>query len=154
MISVEQGPVQIQKLMTDTPAVVASMLGLLALILAAVGIYGVVAYLVTQRTREIGIHIALGARSRDVISMVTRQTLRPVAWGAGIGLIGAFCLSGVLAALIAMPDMPDLTYGAGAFHPATFVGVLAVLALAVLIASFLPVRRATRVEPSVALRNE
>jgi ABC-type antimicrobial peptide transport system permease subunit len=155
MISVEQGPVQIQKLMTGAPAVVASMLGLLALILAAVGICGVVSYLVTERTREIGIHIALGAGRHDVISMVTRQTLRPVAWGAGIGLlIGAFCLSAALAALIAMPDVPDLTYGAGAFHTATFLGVLAVLVLTVLIASFIPVRRATRVEPSVALRNE
>ena len=154
MISLEQGPMQIQKLMAGTPAVVASTLGVLALTLAWVGVYGLVSQLVTQRTREIGIRIALGAQDRDVIHLVLRQTLRPVVWGAVIGLIGAFCLSGLLAALIVFPDVPDLTYGAGAFHPATFLGVLAVLTMVVLIASFFPVRRATRVEPAVALRNE
>ena len=80
--------------------------------------------------------------------------LRPVGWGAIVGLLGAACLSGVLAALVAMPDVPDLTDGAGAFHPATFLGVLATLTGVVLAASFIPVRRATRVEPAIALRNE
>ena len=154
MLSLEQGPMEIQKLMSEAPALVASSLGLLALLLASVGVFGVVSYLVTQRTREIGVHIALGAQKRDVIRMVLGQSLRPVAWGAVIGLIGAAGLSGLLATMVALPDVPDLTYGAGAVDPVTFLGVLAVLTMVVLAASFLPVRRATRVEPAVALRNE
>jgi putative ABC transport system permease protein len=154
MLSLEQGPMEIQKLMSEAPALVASLLGVLALLLASVGVFGVVSYLVTQRTHEIGVHIALGAQNRDVIRMVLGQSLRPVAWGAAIGLIGAIGLSGLLAAMVALPDVPDLTYGAGAVDPVTFLGVLAVLTLVVLAASFLPVRRATRVEPAVALRDE
>jgi predicted permease len=154
MLSLEQGPMEIQRLMSEAPALVASMLGLLALLLASVGVFGVVSYLVSQRTREIGVHIALGAQSRDVILMVLRQSLKPVGWGAVVGLIGAVGLSGGLAAMVALPDVPDLTYGAGAVDPVTFLGVLGVLTLVVLVASFLPVRRATRVEPAVALRND
>jgi predicted permease len=154
MVSLEQGPMEIQKFMSEAPALVASTLGLLALLLASVGVFGVVSFLVTQRTREIGVHIALGARNRDVIRMVLGQSLRPVMWGAAIGLAGAIGLSGLLAAMVALPDVPDLTYGAGAVDPVTFLGVLAVLTVVVLAASFLPVRRASRVEPAVALRNE
>jgi len=154
MLSIEQGPMEIQKLMSEAPALVASLLGLLALLLASVGVFGVVSYLVTQRTREIGVHIALGAQNQDVVRMVLGQSLRPVAWGAAIGLTGAIGLSGLLTAIVALPDVPDLTYGAGPVDPVTFLGVLATLTLVVLAASFLPVRRATRVEPAVALRNE
>ena len=82
------------------------------------------------------------------------QTLRPVAWGAAVGLLGAFGVSALLRALIVMPDVPDLTYGAGAFDPLTFLGVLSVLAAVVAIAALIPMRRATRVDPAVALRNE
>jgi ABC-type antimicrobial peptide transport system permease subunit len=154
MVTVEQGPVQIQRLMAKAPAFVACALGLLALVLAAVGIYVMVSYLVSQRTREIGIRLALGARNSDVIRMVFRQALSCVVWGAGIGLIGSLGLATLLWKLLVMPDVPDLTYGAGPFDPATFLGVLAVESAAVLLASFLPVRRATRVEATVALRNE
>jgi len=154
IVSMEQGPVRIQELMAQAPAVAAAVLGGLALILACLGIYGVVSHLVSQRTREIGIRIALGAARWDVLTVVGNQTLRPVAWGAAAGLLGAFGVSGFLRALIVMPDVPDLTYGAGAFDPVTFLGVLTVLGAVVVVAAFVPMRRATRVEPVVALRNE
>jgi putative ABC transport system permease protein len=136
------------------PALVSSTLAFLALVLASIGIFGTISYLVTQRTREIGIRIALGARNRDIIQMVLKEGLRAVAWGAGIGVIGAVALSALLSALVVMPDAPDLTYGAGAFDAPTFIAVLAVLCVVVLVGIFLPVRRATRVAPMVALRNE
>jgi putative ABC transport system permease protein len=154
VVTMEQGTMQIQRMMAQLPALVASALGLLALILAAVGIYGTVSYRVAQRTREIGIRLALGARDSDVIRMVLRDGLSAVGWGAGLGLVGSFGISALLSKLLVMPDVPDLTYGAGAFDPATFLGVLAVLATAVLTASYGPVRRATRVEPTVALREQ
>jgi ABC-type antimicrobial peptide transport system permease subunit len=154
MVSMEQGPLRIQELMAKAPAVAAAVLGGLALILACVGIYGVVSHLVSQRTREIGIRLALGAARWDVVAAVGNQTLRPVACGGAVGLLGAFGVSGLLRALIAMPDAPDLTYGAGAFDPVTFLGVLSALGAVVVIAAFVPMRRATRVEPAVALRSE
>jgi predicted permease len=154
LITMEQGPVRIQELMAQAPAVAAAVLGGLALILACLGIYGVVSHLVSQRTREIGIRMALGAARWDVLAVVGSQTLRPVAWGAAVGLLGAFGVSGFLRALIVMPDVPDLTYGAGAFDPVTFLGVLCVLGAVVVVAAFAPMRRATLVDPAVALRNE
>ncbi len=154
IVSLKQGPVRIQELMAQAPAVAASVLGGLALILACLGIYGVVSHLVSQRTREIGIRMALGASRRDIIAAVGSRTLRPAAWGTAAGLVGALGVSGLLRTLIVMSDMPDLTYGAGAFDPVTFLSVLIVLWAVVALAAFVPMRRATRVEPVVALRNE
>jgi macrolide transport system ATP-binding/permease protein len=153
LITLEQGPVQIQKLMTDIPGTVALVLGLLALVLASVGVYGVVMYLVTQRIRVIGIHMALGAQRLDVIWLILREGLGCVAQGTLIGLFGAGCLSAMLATLAKTPDLPDLTYQAGVFDPATFLIVLIALALAVTAACLLPVYRATRVDPAIALRS-
>src|SRR5262249_51254595 len=127
IVTLEEGPVAIQRMMADAPALAASALGFLALVLAAVGIFGVASYLVARRTRAIGIHMALGAQSRDVVGMVLWQSLRPVAWGAGTGLVGALGVSALLRTTVVMPDVPDLTYGAGAFHPATYVAVSAIL---------------------------
>ncbi len=152
--SMQQGPVRIQELMARAPAVAASVLGGLALLLACLGIYGVVSHLVSQRTREIGIRTALGASRWDVMAVVGSQTLRPVAWGAAAGLLGAVGVSGLLRTMIVMPDVPDLTYGAGAFDPVAFLGVLSLFGAVVLIAAFVPMRRATLVEAAVALRNE
>jgi ABC-type antimicrobial peptide transport system permease subunit len=154
LLTLEQGPVQIQRLLAEAPAMVSSILGIVALVSAAIGIFGTVSYLVVRRRREIGIRLALGAQNRDVIRMVMTQGLRAVAWGSGIGLIGALGLSTLLSAMVVFPDLPDLTYGAGAFNVTTFLGVLTVLCAVVLIASFVPVRRATRVEPMTALRDE
>jgi predicted permease len=154
LVTLEKGPIRIQKLMTDVPGMVALVLGFLALILASVGVYGVVMYLVEQRIRVIGIHMAIGAQRRDVIWLVLREGLRCVAYGTAIGLAGALGLSGALASIGKTPDLPDLTYQAGVFHPATFVVALMTLGLAVAAASILPVYRASRVDPVIALRNE
>ena len=154
LITLQKGPVQIQKLMTDIPGTIAFLLGLLALLLASVGVFGVVMYLVAQRIRVIGIHMALGAQRRDVIWLVLREGLSSVAGGTLIGFLGAACLSGLLAAFAKMPDLPDLTYQAGVFDPATFLIALGALALAVAAACLLPVYRATRVDPVIALRND
>jgi predicted permease len=154
MGTLEDGPVQIQQLMAEAPAIASTILGLLALLLASIGTYGTASYLVVQRTREIGVHIALGAQKSDVIRLVMGRGLRAVVIGAAVGLVGAFALSTVLSALLVMPDMPDLTYGAGPFSVATYFCVLIALASAVLVASFVPARRAMSVDPIVALRYE
>jgi ABC-type antimicrobial peptide transport system permease subunit len=154
LVSLEGGPVRIQELMARAPAVAAAVLGGLALILACLGIFGVVSHLVSRRTREIGIRMALGAARWDIIAEIGRQTLAPVAWGTATGLLGAFGVSGFLRALIVMPDVPDLTYGAGAFDPVTFFGVLSVLSAVVVAGALIPMRRAILVEPAVALRSE
>jgi predicted permease len=154
LMSMERGPMVIQRMMAEAPAAVASVLGGLALLLAAVGVFGLVAQLVTKRTREIAIRLSLGAQRIDVIRLVALQTLRPVFLGAAVGLAGALGISALLSAMVVAPDMPDLTYGAGAFSPASFAAVLALLGATIAVASFLPVRRASRVQPAEALRNE
>jgi predicted permease len=154
LITLEKGPVQIQKLMTDVPGTVALLLGLLALILASVGIYGVVMYLVAQQIKVIGIHMALGAQRADVVWLVLSEGLGCVAIGTVIGLVGGGCLSALLATLAKAPDLPDLTYQAGVFDPETFLIALTALTLGVTAACLLPVYRATRVDPMIALRND
>jgi ABC-type antimicrobial peptide transport system permease subunit len=144
----------LQQLMAEVPAMVALALALAGLALASVGVYGLISQIVTRRTREIGVHVAMGAQPRQVIALVAKKTLRPVAWGTVVGGFGAFGLSLFLRSLIAMPDVPDLTFGAGAFNPLVFMGVLAVLGLVVVAACYLPARRAATVDPTVALRSE
>jgi putative ABC transport system permease protein len=114
-----------------------------ALVLAAIGIYGVLAYSVAQRTREIGVRMALGAREAAVAGMVVRQGMRVVAVGIGIGVVGALALTRVLTSLL---------YGVSATDPVTFIGVAGALGAVALLASYLPARRAARVDPLVALR--
>jgi putative ABC transport system permease protein len=117
----------------------------LALLLANIGIYGVMAYAVAQRKHEIGVRIALGARRTDVVRMVLARGLRLVGIGSALGLVGALALSQLLSGLL---------YGVSARDPATFAGVALVLALVALAASGVPALRASRLDPVVALREE
>jgi predicted permease len=117
----------------------------LALLLAALGIYGVVSYSVSQRTRELGIRIALGATEERVIRLVIGQGMTLTVAGVGIGLIGAYWLVHLLATLL---------YGVTPTDSATFVGVSLVLLAVAWLASYLPARRASRVDPVIAMRTE
>jgi predicted permease len=121
------------------------LFGILALVLAAIGLYGVVAYSVSQRTHEIGIRMALGARPRDVLFMILREGMSLVLIAIIVGLLLAFAATRLLSGFI---------YGISSSDPLTFGGVALVLALVALIASYLPARQATTVAPSLALRHQ
>jgi macrolide transport system ATP-binding/permease protein len=118
-------------------------LGALALLLAAVGVYGVVSYAVSRRTREIGIRMTLGADGRDVMSLMLRQSMRPVLIGGAIGMVGCAGVSWVLSSML---------FGISARDPIAFVFVPVFLLGIALLASYVPARRATKVNPVVALR--
>jgi predicted permease len=118
--------------------------GVVALILAAIGIYGVMAYSVSQRTQEIGIRMALGARTMDVWAMVLRHGIGITAAGMVLGLLCAFALARVVT---------NLLYGVSATDPVTFILISILLAIVALIACVIPARRATRVDPVIAIKN-
>jgi len=126
-------------------SILIAMFAAVALVLAAVGIYGVMTYLVAQRTREIGIRMALGASAHTVVAMVVGRGLALTLAATVLGIAGAAALTRTLATLL---------FGVGPLDPLTFVAAAAVLGGVALLACWLPARRAARVDPVVALAEE
>jgi len=126
-------------------AALLAVFGLLALGLAAVGVYGVIAYAVSRRTHEIGIRMALGARSNDVLRLVVWQGMRVVLAGVALGLLGALVLSRALGSFL---------YDVSTIDPVAFLGTVTILVGVALLANYIPARRGAKVDPMVALRSE
>jgi putative ABC transport system permease protein len=126
-------------------AVLLNWLSGLAALLAAVGIFGVMAYSVAQRSGEFGVRIALGAQSSDILRLVIGQGLRLVAIGVAIGLAGSFALTRLISKLL---------FGVSATDPLTFIAIAALMTFVALLACYIPARRATKVDPMIALRTE
>jgi ABC-type antimicrobial peptide transport system permease subunit len=122
-----------------------AVFAMLALLLASIGIYGVLSYMVGQRTREIGVRMALGAQRLDVLRMVLRDGSRMTVIGIGIGVAAAIALTRLMA---------DMLFGVKPLDPATFVCVPLVLALVALFACYMPARKAMKVDPMEALRQQ
>jgi putative ABC transport system permease protein len=117
----------------------------LALVMSCVGIYGVISYLTSQRTHEIGVRMALGAERRDVLRMVVGEGAKMATIGIAFGLVAALGLTRLMAKVL---------FGVSAHDPLTFVGVAALLGFVTVAACYIPARRATKVDPMVALRYE
>ncbi len=137
--------VALQNMPFRLAAKLALTLGLIALALAAIGLYGVMSFVVTQRTREIGVRVALGAQPHGILALFIKQGLRLIAIGIFIGLLGGAAIARLLAFMLV-----DLS----PFDPLTFSGVSLCLIVVALLATWLPARRAARVDPMIALRHD
>jgi ABC-type antimicrobial peptide transport system permease subunit len=130
------------------PIVLLGVFAALALLLASIGIYGVVSYSVTRRTQEIGIRMALGANRRQIFRMIVQQALEMAGAGLGVGIVAAVALVRM------MPSFSHLLYGVGQSDPLTLLVVSGVLLIAAVVACYIPARRATRSDPMDCLRTE
>ena len=130
---------------TSFTLVMLSLAGGMALLLGIVGLYGVIAYSVSQRTHELGIRMALGAQKRDVLKLILTQGMSLTLIGVGVGIAGAFALTHFLSSLL---------YGVKPDDPLTFAAVALLLILVAFFAGYIPARRAAKVDPMVALRYE
>ena len=126
-------------------AVVSGAFGVCALLLASLGLYGLLAFSVSERTNEIGIRMALGARASQVLRMVLEEGFRLVLLGASLGLIAALAVSRFVQGLL---------FGVAAHDPATYTSVTALLLFVTVVAALIPARRATKIDPLIALRDE
>ena len=125
--------------------VLVAMFAVVGLLLAAIGLYGVISYAVTERTHELGVRIALGADRADVVRLVLGEALLMTGAGIALGLAGALATTRL---------MQSLLFGVSSTDAVTYAGISTLLLVTALVASYLPVRRATRVDPMVALRYE
>jgi ABC-type antimicrobial peptide transport system permease subunit len=132
-------------LLFQLAATLAGILGSLGLILALVGVFGVISFTVSQRTNEIGIRMAMGAGQRCILRMILRQ---------GIGIISAGVLSGIVLALAISRLVGNFISGVSPYDPLTYLSVSAILGAVALFACYVPARRATRIDPIIALRYE
>jgi ABC-type antimicrobial peptide transport system permease subunit len=154
VVSLDEGPLRAHKALAKVAGIAAAILAFLALALAGVGIYGVIGYLVNLRVKEIGIRVALGAKSRAVLASVVGQGLLPVLSGMVGGLTVAAALSILLHQTLVFPGSIDFLYGVPFYDPFTFLGAVVFIALITVLASAVPARRALQVDPVIALRYE
>ncbi len=155
LTSIQDGPALRTQLTTSRLlAVIASTLAGVALLLATTGIYAVTAYYVGRRTREIGMRMALGADAGAVRRAVMRESITPAIAGGLVGLLASTGVATILRSMLVAPSSPDLLFGIGAFDPVAFVGVPLFLTAVAALASYVPSRRASRVDPLIALRTE
>jgi ABC-type antimicrobial peptide transport system permease subunit len=143
-----------QRTLARALAMIAAILAILALSLAGIGIYGVMAFVVSQRTQEIGVRIALGATPGGILRGIGIEGLRPVIVGMVAGLAGGAALSLVLHRTLAFPGSIDFLYGVNFYDPFTFFAIIVFLIAISVTASLGPALKAIRVDPMVALRYE
>jgi putative ABC transport system permease protein len=154
VISVNDTFLRVQRILPIAFSTFALALAGIALIISTVGLYAMTSYLVIQRTREIGIRVALGARRWDVLRQVFGQGLTPILVGGCFGLGATLALGVLVRNTLAAPETPDFLFGVGVFDPRTFAGVYIALSAVAFTAMYFPARRAATVDPLVALRSE
>jgi predicted permease len=154
ILNLDSGLVELHRSFARISALFSAALAALALALAGAGIYGVMAYLVSQRTKEIGVRIALGARAEDVLLSVVVRGLRPVFTGLALGIAAAAALSALAHSTLVWPEASDFLYGVPFYDPATFLALPLFVLIIAALASAHPARRALRVDPTIALRYE
>ena len=152
LVTLEDGPLRVHRQIAGLLADLGGILAVMATLLASAGIYGVMAFMVNQRVREIGVRMTLGATPGAVLSGVVVRGLRPVFAGIVCGVVAAGALSWLLHRGLASPETMDLLYGLRFYDPGTFVGVPVLVVFVAAAASVIPAQRALRVDPAVALR--